>query len=86
MVTKYLANVLEPHIGNSLHHLRNSEDFICALGSFQVQLNDILVSFDISLFTRVPIGVLNLQSWQFDEGDIRLFHHILTSSYFSFDG
>jgi hypothetical protein len=30
--------------------------------------------------TKVPVGDSSLLSWQFDEGDIRLFHHILTSS------
>jgi len=50
-------------------------------------MNDILVSFNIvSLFTRVSDGdSLNLHSQQFDEGNVRLFHHILTSSFFCFN-
>jgi hypothetical protein len=41
------------------------------------------VSFDVVfLFTRVPIGdFFNLLSQQFNEGDVRLFHQILTSSF-----
>jgi hypothetical protein len=53
-----------------------------------VQPNGNLISFDItSLFMKVPIRYfLNPLSWQFDEVYIRLFHHILTSSFFCFNG
>jgi hypothetical protein len=67
--------------------VRNSEDFIHTLGRLWVQLNDNLLSFDtVSLFARVPIGdSLHLLSQQLDEGNIRLLHHVLTSSFFCFN-
>jgi hypothetical protein len=49
---------------------------------------DILVSFDVvSLFTMVPTGeALCLLSWHSDEDILRLFRHVLTSSFFRFNG
>jgi hypothetical protein len=49
---------------------------------------DILVSFNvISLITVVPSGeVLHLLSQHSDEDILRLFHHVLTSSFPSFNG
>jgi hypothetical protein len=68
--------------------MRNSEDFIHTLNTLQVQLNDIIVAFDvISLFTKVPVrDSLNLLSWQFDDGNVTLFHHILSSLFCPFNG
>jgi len=73
-------------MGNCLHHGKNSEDFVHTLGTLHVQPNDILVSLDvISLFIKVMIRVLlNILSQQFDEGNVGLFHHILTSLVFCF--
>jgi hypothetical protein len=49
---------------------------------------DMLVSFKVnSLFINVTTGdALRLLSRRFDEGTLRLFCHILTSSFFSFNG
>jgi len=57
------------------------------LSTLRVNPNYILLSFHgISLFTNVTImDVLNLVSPQFDE-DVRLFHHVLASSLFCFNG
>jgi hypothetical protein len=67
--------------------MRNSEDFLHTLGTLQVQPNDVLVSFDdISLHKGIRWDSLNLLSQQFDEGNIRLFHHVLTSCFFCFNG
>jgi hypothetical protein len=48
---------------------------------------DTLVSFDVvSLVTMVQIGeALRLLSCLFDEDILRLFRHVLTSSFFSFN-
>jgi hypothetical protein len=45
-----------------------------------------MVSFDVaSLFNRVLImGALNLLSQHFEVDILRLFHHVLTSSFLSF--
>jgi len=69
---------------NSPHHLSNSEDFVRTLGTLQVQPNDILVSFDVvSLFTGMPTrDSLKLMI----RGDIRIFHLVLITSSFCFNG
>jgi retron-type reverse transcriptase len=47
-----------------------------------------MVSFDVvSLFTKVPINdTMDLLRRHFDEDILRLFRHVLTTSYFSFNG
>jgi len=45
-------------LGNSLHHVRNSEDFTHTLGTLWVEPNDVLASFDIiSLFVGYQMGI-----------------------------
>jgi retron-type reverse transcriptase len=63
-------------------------DFIDMIHTLRAGPRDILVSFDIiSLFTMVPIEeALHLLSRHFDKAILRLFHHVLTSSFFSFNG
>jgi len=55
-LSKYLSSLLEPCLGNSLHHVRNSEDVIHTQGSLWDQLNSIIVSYWYcqSVLTRVP--------------------------------
>jgi retron-type reverse transcriptase len=50
--------------------------------------NSTMVSFDmVSLFTNVRIvDSLELLSHHFEDGVLALFKHVLTSTYFSFDG
>jgi hypothetical protein len=47
-----------------------------------------MVIFNIvSLFTRVPIKeTMDLLGHHFEENILGLFHHILTTSYFTFNG
>lgn len=53
----------------------------------EVNLNDINISSDVSLFTIVPIrDTLSLLHSEINDNTIRLFHHVLTSSFFSFSG
>lgn len=55
LLAKYLAVLLTPLVGFSVHHIRNSKAFIGKLHSIDLREMDILVSFDVSLFTSVPL-------------------------------
>jgi hypothetical protein len=70
------------------HHVKNSFHFIKILESLQVQPGDLMVSFDIvSLFNKVPVGdSLSLLSHHFENSTLALFKHVLTSTYFCYDG
>jgi hypothetical protein len=63
-------------------------DFIHTIRTLRAGPRDILISFDVvSLFTMVPLEeALRLLGRHFDEAILRLFHHVLTSSFFSFNG
>jgi hypothetical protein len=61
--------------------------FVHTLGSLQVDPHNIMVSFDVvSLFTRVPIKETMYLLGHFEEDILRLFRHVLNTSYFSFNG
>jgi hypothetical protein len=53
-----------------------------------LQKTNVLVSFDVvSLFTKVPLNdTLQLLEQPFDSRMIDLFQHVLTSTYFLFEG
>jgi hypothetical protein len=63
-------------------------EFVHTLGSLKVDPHDIMVSFDVvSLSTRVAIkDIIDLLGRHFEEDILRLFRHVLTTSYFSFNG
>jgi hypothetical protein len=63
-------------------------DFIHTTRTLRAGPRDILVSFYVvSLFTMVPLEeALRLLGRHFDEAILRLFRHVLTSSFFSFNG
>jgi hypothetical protein len=67
--------------------VKNPEDFAQTLDTLRVGPKDILVSVDvISLFTRLPLNnALDLLTRHFDENILKLFRHVLTSSFFSFN-
>jgi hypothetical protein len=55
-LAKYQAGLLETHTGNSLHHVKNSTDFVITLDSLYVSPHDVMVIVDVvSLLTEVPI-------------------------------
>ena len=87
-LAKYLTGLLQPLVGKCSHHVKNSFQFIEILDNIKVNSTDILVSFDVeSLFTKVPLKeTLELLSSHFDAKIINLFRHVLTSTYFLFDG
>ncbi|XP_071441632.1 uncharacterized protein [Hetaerina americana] len=86
-LAKYLTGVLAPHVGNCSHHVKNSADFINTLRGIHLNPSDIMISLDVvSLFTRVPLQeTLSLLEKKFDADTVKLFHHALTSTYFTFD-
>jgi hypothetical protein len=67
-LAKYLAGLLRPFIGQSIHHITNSKSFVNKLCSIKLQDTDMLVSIDVmSLFTRVPLeDTLHMLSQHFD--------------------
>jgi hypothetical protein len=85
-LAKHLAGLLGCRTANSPHHVKNSTDFACTLGSLYAGPQDIMVSFDVVLlFTRVPIRkAMSLLSQHFEKDILRLFHHVLKTSCFSF--
>jgi len=87
-LSKYLAGLLSQLTRNSAHHGKNSFQFVQILESLRVRPEDLMVSFDmVSTFTNVPIvDSLELLSHHFEEDVLALFKHVLTSTYFCFDG
>jgi hypothetical protein len=63
-------------------------EFIDTIHTLRAGPRDILFSFDVVfLFTMMPIEeALRLLSRNFDEAILRLFRHVLTFSFFSFNG
>ncbi|XP_046397683.1 uncharacterized protein LOC124164403 [Ischnura elegans] len=87
-LAKYLTGILAPHVGVSEHHVKKSLEFVETIKEIRVDTTDILVSLDVvSLFTCVPLAdTMRLLAERFDSDTVKLFHHVLTSTYFSFDG
>ena len=55
-LSKFLANILSPLIGNTEQHVQNSLRFLEDLKNYSIDDDESMVSFDvISLFTNVPI-------------------------------
>ncbi|XP_046398161.1 uncharacterized protein LOC124164967 [Ischnura elegans] len=86
-LAKYLTWLLSPYVGLGEHHVKNSAEFVNILDDIKVKDTDILVSLDVvSLFTRVPlVDTIELLQNIFDENTVKLFHHVLTSTYFKYD-
>jgi hypothetical protein len=68
--------------------VKNSFQFVQTLKSLRVQPEDLMVGFDVvSLFTNIPIvNSLELLSQHIEDDVLALFKHVLTSTYFCFDG
>jgi hypothetical protein len=88
LLAKYLAGLLGTHTGNTLHHMKNSTDFVITLDSLQFGPHDVIVIFGVvALLTKVPIKErMDLLVRHFEEDIPRLFFHVLMTSYFSFLG
>jgi hypothetical protein len=81
---KYMNSLLNPLVGHSPSHIKNSEDFIHKLNTISLKESDILVIFDVvSLITKVPLeDTLLLLKQHFHDQIIRLFKQVLTTTYF----
>jgi hypothetical protein len=68
--------------------VKNSIDFIQIIQAISLPSDDIMVSFDVvTLFTNVPVtDSLKLFNQHFQEDVLAVFRHVLTSTYFCFDG
>ena len=87
-LAKYLTGLLQPFVGGCEHHVRNSAQFVRCLKQIKLNTTDLLVSFDVeSLFTRVPLeDSLRLLGEHFAPGLVKLFQHVLTTTYFKYNG
>ncbi|XP_022093238.1 uncharacterized protein LOC110980660 [Acanthaster planci] len=51
---RHLAKILRPLVGNSQHHIKNSDEFLSIIQDLRLKPGDIMVSFDVvSLLTSV---------------------------------
>jgi hypothetical protein len=87
-LVKYLTGLLGPLVGQSDYHIKNSEAFVKKLQAIKLQETDILVSFDVvSLFTEVPLeDTIQLLTAKVSKQTVDLFRHVLTTTYFLYDG
>jgi Reverse transcriptase (RNA-dependent DNA polymerase). len=85
-LAKHLVGLLKPLVGNSIHHIRNSDTFI--QNDIQLQGKEVLVSFNVSsLFIRVPLeDTLQVFSQHILVEIKDLIRHFLMTTYFLFDG
>ncbi|XP_071501364.1 uncharacterized protein [Diadema antillarum] len=55
-LAQHLASILQPLVGQTVHHVKNSKQFIDQVRQMTVSNIDLLISFDVeSLFTSVPV-------------------------------
>ena len=55
-VTKELAYIIKPLVGQSPHHLKNTQHFIQSLHGKKLEPGEVITSFDVkALFTSVPV-------------------------------
>ena len=55
-VAKELAHIIKPLVGQSPHHLKNTQHFIQQLQGKRLELGEVITSFDVkALFTSVPV-------------------------------
>ncbi|XP_063969468.1 uncharacterized protein LOC135157522 [Lytechinus pictus] len=55
-LAQHLTNILQPLVGQGVHHVRNSKHFVEQICQMNVSNSDLLISFDVeSLFTSVPV-------------------------------
>ena len=55
-LTKYLTKILKVYIGHFSSFVKDSKDLTDKLQSIELQDNKELVSFDVALFTSIPVN------------------------------
>ena len=98
---KLLTDLLNPLIGNTEHHVKNSKDLTDELSEVCIEDNEMFNSRDVvSLFTNTPIkqSLDIIEKWLMDDKDLKkrtklsvqdiveLLEFILTTTYFEFRG
>ena len=55
-VAKELAHIIKPLVGQSPHHLKNTQHFVQQLQGKKLESGEVITSFDVNtLFTSVPV-------------------------------
>ena len=55
-VAKVLAGIIHPFIGQSPHHLKNTQHFVEHIKQVRLEAGEVITSFDVkALFTSVPV-------------------------------
>ncbi|GJQ76212.1 hypothetical protein Trydic_g1953 [Trypoxylus dichotomus] len=87
LLVKHLTTVLQPYIGGKPSYIRDSAHFVEKFRKIQLNLGDILVSFDVvSLFSEVPlVDTLRYIVDLFSQNITQPFKHCLRTSYFVWD-
>ena len=100
-LSKFLATLLSPLVGESPSAVRNSRDFVSFVSSLRLDPDEVLVSFDVvSLFIKVPIDLALQVARRRLEADSSLSEHTklnvdnimkllilcLNATYFNFRG
>ena len=53
---KIIADILSPLVGNTIHHIKNSGDFVTKIQGLEVPPGQAILSYDVSaLFTSIPV-------------------------------
>ncbi|XP_071476499.1 uncharacterized protein [Diadema antillarum] len=54
-LAKHVAKILGPLVGTSLHHVKNTQDFVDKISQIALEDDETIVSYDVSaLFTSIP--------------------------------
>ena len=100
-VAKELSRILQPLVGSSPHHIKNTGDFVQQLKGITLQASEDIVSYDVSAcFTSVPIDTainiirrkleldqeLHIRTSMSVEQIISLLEFCLKTTYFQFQG
>ncbi|GJQ81844.1 hypothetical protein Trydic_g9871 [Trypoxylus dichotomus] len=90
MLAKYLATTFQPFVELTPSYVKNSRHFVDLIKDLRLEMNDMLVSFDVtSLFTQVPIEeTLDVIRKKHKPPDyiMDLTKHCLSNTYFTYEG
>ena len=71
-VAKELSRILKPLVGNSIHHVNNSQEFAEEIRNIKLERGKCLTSFDVTaLYTFIPVaGAIEVikRRWEQDTG------------------